>query len=94
MKKLWSGIKLLSFIKIVLHLFINRIIDKIGNMSSDPAEISNIFNDYFVSVADFIAERISRTPKSALDYLRNKNFYSIFLSPATHMEIEDMDIKS
>ena len=68
----------------------NKIKDKNVNISFDPAEISNISNDYFVVVADFKAKKSPRTPKSALDYLKNKNANSMFLSPVTHMGIEDM----
>ena len=76
MKKLWSGIKTIK--------------DKNGNISSDPTEISNIFKYYFVSIADCLSKNIPRTPESALDYLKNKNANSTFLSPVTHMEIENI----
>ena len=45
---------------------INTIRDKNGSISSDPVKISNIFNDYFVNVAESKAKNISRTPKCAL----------------------------
>ena len=64
--------------------------EKIGNISSDPTEISNISNEYFANVADFLAKNIPKTPNPALDYLKNKNPNSIFLTPVTHMGIEDI----
>ena len=68
----------------------SQIKDKNGNISSDPAEISNIFNDYVVNVADYFEKNIPRMPNSALDYLRNKNSNSMFLTPVTLLEIEDI----
>ena len=90
MKKLWSGIKTIISHKNCSTSVINKIESENGNISSDPAEISNILNDYFVNVADSIAKNIPRTPKSALHYLKNKNANSMLLSPVTHMEIEDI----
>ena len=37
-----------------------------------------------------VCQNIPRTPKSALDYLKNKNANSIFLTPVTHMEIDNI----
>ena len=89
-KKLWSGMKNIISHKNCSTSVISQIKDKNGNISYDPAEISNIFNDYFVNVADCLAKNIPRTPKSALDYLRNKNGNSMFLTPVTPLEIEDI----
>ena len=55
-KKLWSGIKNIISHKNCSTSVIGQIKDKNGNISSDPAEISNIFNDYFVNVADCLAK--------------------------------------
>ena len=35
-------------------------------------------------------KRVLRAPKPALDYLKNKNANSMFLSPVAHMEIDDI----
>ena len=90
MKKLWSGIETIISHKNCSTIVICKIEHKNGNISSDPTEISNIFDDYFVNVADCVSKIIHRTPKSALDYLKNRNANSIFLTPVTHMEIEDI----
>ena len=90
MKQIWSGIKTIISHKSYNTTTISKIMDGNGEVSSEPNEISNIFNDHFVNVANSIAENIPKSPKSALDYLRNKNPTSIFLSPVTHKEIEDI----
>ena len=92
-KKLWSGIKTIISHKKCSISVISQIKDKNENISSDPAEISNIFTDYFVNVADCLAKNIPRTPKSALDYLRNKNGKSMFLTVVTPLEIQDIIAK-
>ena len=56
MKKLWLGIKTIISHKNCSTTVISKIKDNNGNISSDPTEISNIFNnDYFVNVADCFA---------------------------------------
>ena len=59
-----------------------------GKEISDPMEMANIFNNYFVNVAQKIDEKIPRTRKSPLDYLTSRNDKTFFLSPVTPVEIE------
>ena len=54
---------------------------------SDPAEISEIFNDYYASVADDIRKTISRTPKPFSDYLKERIPNSLFLTPVCSNDI-------
>ena len=89
-KKLWSGIKSIISNKNQISNKINGIRDKNGNMISNSEEISNVFNDYFVNVADNIEKAIPRTSKSPMDYLKASNPYSMFLSPTTKFEVEDV----
>ena len=58
-------------------------------MTSDPSEIPNVLNDYFVSTVENISKTVPRTPKSPLDYLIKKNPKSMFIQPVTHIEVED-----
>ena len=69
---------------------INKIKDKDGNVTSDPNKMSNIFNDFYVNVADSITKSIPMTPKSPLDYLSNRTGNSLFLTPVTLMEVNDL----
>ena len=89
-KKLWSGIKSIISNKNQISNKINGIRDKNGNMISNSEEISNVFNDYFVNVADNIEKAIPRTSKSPMDYLKASSPYSMFRSPTTKFEVEDV----
>ena len=64
--------------------------DKNGNVTSDPDKISNIFNDFFVNVAEDMTKTIPMTPKSPLDYLSNRTYNSLFLTPVTFIEVNDL----
>ena len=54
--------------------------------------MANAFNNFFVSVFTQVCSEIPRTKKSPLDYLKNRNMNSFFISPVTHCEIEDIVI--
>ena len=51
--------------------------------------MSNIFNDFYVNVADGITKTIPLTPKS-LDYLSDRICSSLFLTPVTSIEVNDL----
>ena len=72
MKKLWAGIKTIISHKSSTSSSINKIKGKDGNVTSDPSKMPNIFNDFYVNVADGITKTIPLTPKSPLDYLSNR----------------------
>ena len=90
MKKLWSGIKTIISHKSSSFSAVNKIKDKAGNVTSDPCKINNIFNDFFVNVANEITKKIPTTPKSSLDYLSNRTSSSLFLTLVTSMEVNDI----
>ena len=90
MKKLWSGIKTIISHKSSTSSTINKIKDMEGNVTSEPSKISNIFNDFFVNVADEITKSIPKTPKSPLDYLSNRTSNSLFPTPVTFIEVNDL----
>ena len=90
MKKLWSGIKTIISHKSSTSSSINKIKDKDGNVTSDPFKMSNIFNDFYVNVADGITKTIPLTPKSPLDYLSDRTCNSLFLTPVTLIEVNDL----
>ena len=54
--------------------------------------MANVFNNFFVSVATQVCFEIPITKKSPLDYLKNRNMNSFFISPVTHFEIKDIII--
>ena len=90
MKKLWSGINTIISHKSSTSSSINTIKDKDGNVTSDPSKMSNIFNDFYVNVADGITKTIPLTPKSPIDYSSDRTCNSLFLTPVTLIEINDL----
>ena len=90
MKKLWSGIKTIISHKSSTSSSINKIKGKNGNVTSDPSKMSNILNDFYVNVADGITRTIPLTPKSPLDYLSDRMCNSLFLTPVTEIEVNDL----
>ena len=90
MKKLWSGIKTIISHKSSTSFLINKIKGKDGNVTSDPSKMSNIFNNFYVNVADGITRTIPLTPKSPLDYLSDRMYNSLFLTPVTLIEVNDL----
>ena len=90
MKKMWSGIKSIISHKPPISPSINKIKGKDGSVTSDPSRMSNIFNDYFVNVADNITTTIPKTLKSPLSYLSNRISNSLFLTPVTSIEVIDL----
>ena len=52
--------------------------------------MSNILNDFYVNVTDGITKTIPITPKSPLDYLSDRMCNSLFLTPLTAIEVNDL----
>ena len=69
---------------------VKKIKDNSGNVTSDPVQMSNIFNDYFVNAAGNITAKIPKTFKSPLAYMSDRNPGSIFLSPITNYEVNGL----
>ena len=90
MKLLWTGIKSIISLKNSHVNIINKIKDENGNLTTDSSKMANIFNDFFVNVADNITKKIPRSKKSPMDYLSNKNSHSVFISPSVPYEISDI----
>ena len=89
MKKIWTGITSIISQKSFAHSSIDVIQDVFGKSVTDPAQMSYIFNEYFL-VSDNINKTIPRTPNSPLRYLDSAIENSLFLSPVSHLEIEDL----
>ena len=60
-------------------------------MTLNSEEISSVFNDCFINVADNIVKAMPRASKSPMDYTTAPNPYSMFVIPTTKFEIEDVD---
>ena len=86
---LWHGIR--SIVHIINKNPASHIsqLNKNKELISDPVKMAKIFDKYFVNVGHNIDKSISRTKKSALDYLKKQNTNSLFLAPVvTPLEIE------
>ena len=92
MKNLWTGIKSIINTKSKNSLQSISQLTADGETIQDPQKMANVFNNFFVSVSTQVSSEIPRTKKSPLDYLKNRNMNSFFISPVTHSEIEDMII--
>ena len=89
-KKVWAGIKTVISHKSSSSTTVNKIKDSDGNVTSDSGQISNVFNDFFVNVANKITKRLPQNPKSPLYYLSNRTSKSFFVEPITHFEVYDI----
>ena len=77
----WKGIKTRITVKnITPKIFHNRTI-------SDPTAMSNVFNNYFTSIAETTNSNIIFVPKHYIDYLSNANTKTFFLTPTVQNEI-------
>ena len=54
----------------------------------DPKKMTIIFNKFFVNVSQKVTSGIPRRRKCSLDYLKQRNDKTLFLSNATPEEIE------
>ena len=57
---------------------------------SNPQEIANAFNEYFINIGPKIANKIKNTTNASFEnYLMNKNRANILFDPITEIELED-----
>ena len=90
MKNLWTGIKAIinTKSKSSLQNISQLVVD--GKTHTDPQDIANMFNKFFVNVSSQVCSEIPRTKKSPLDYLKRRNANSIFFKPIVSVEIQDI----
>ena len=86
LKKTWNGINNILHrqgkIK-VSDIFLN--ID--GKLVTDQKTVVNKMNNYFINVADNLAQKIPKPNTEYQDFLKNPNEHSIYLSEVTSYEI-------
>ena len=90
MKLLWSGLKSIISNNNSKTNIISKLNDVNGNLTTDPTEIANTFNNFFVNVAGNTTKGIPRTKKSPMDYLGTRNEHSFLMTPVLPMEISDI----
>ena len=54
---------------------------------TDPTSMSNVFNNYFTSIAEKTKSNIKFSPKQYTDYLSSTNTNTFFLTPTDKNEI-------
>ena len=87
MKKVWSGIRSVINITSKSGYCISQLIQD-GKETDDPKQVANIFNKFFVNVSQKVTSGLPRTRKCPLDYLKQRNDRSLFLSNVTPEGIE------
>ena len=88
-KNTWKGIKSILNIKNT-SADIPKTLTVDGTTISNPMEISNIFNNYFSSIASKIKLNISFSHKHFSDFLKNRSNISFLVSLTDKTEIENV----
>ena len=82
----WKGIKTIISIKHITTT-IPHLIEFNNRTIADPTTMSNVFNNYFTSIAGKTKSSIKFSPKKYADYLSNTNTNTIFLTPTDKNKI-------
>ena len=85
--EIWKGIKTLITLKsknktLPTNLNIN------GNIITDPVDLANVFNEFFVNIGPSLSEKIPKTDKLFSMFLKNRTIESMFLNPVNTEEIQ------
>ena len=88
-KNTWKGIKSIITIK-DFSADIPKSLSVDGATISNPLAISNIFNNYFSSIAGKTKLNISFSQEHFSNFLKNRSNISFFISPTDKSEIENI----
>ena len=61
--------------------------DECGNCYTNPKDVSNRFNDFFVNIGPKLASNIQCTGKKYFDYLQDTNTSNMYMKPIVDMDI-------
>ena len=89
-KNTWKGIKSLISLKAVTPSIPTVHSLDTGDTITNPFDIANTFNNYFVSIAETTKKSIKNTHKHFSDYLSNESDSTIFLQPTDKEEIANI----
>ena len=81
-----KGIETINSIKNI-STTIPRSIEFNNRTITDPTTVSNVFNNYFTSIAEKTKSNIKSSPKHYTDYLSSTNTNTFFLTPTDKNEI-------
>ena len=85
-KNTWKGIKTIISIKNITAT-VPHSIEFNNKTITDPTAMSNVFNNYFTSIAKKTNSNIKFSPKHYTDYLSYSNTNTFFLTPTDKNEI-------
>ena len=88
-KNTWKGIKSIITIK-NLSSDIPKSVSSNGPTITNQAEISNVFNNYFATIAEKTKENINPLHKNFSDFLKNRHQSFFFLSPTNKSKIQNI----
>ena len=88
-KNTWKGIKSILTIKNTSS-DLPKCLSSNNSTFTNQVEISNIFNNYFASIAEKTNVSINYSHKHFSDFLKHKNQNSFFLSPTNKYEIQNV----
>ena len=91
-KNTWKALKSILNIKNIKNISadISKSLTVDGTTISNPTAISNIFNNYFCSIANKTKRNISLSHKHSSDFLKNRSNISFFVNPTDKTEIENV----
>ena len=89
LKSTWKGIKNLISLKELPNVAPSNIFDN-GRSLTEPQEIANAFNKYFVNVATDIQSSIRYSKNNFHDFLPPININSFFLNPTDEIEVKNI----
>ena len=89
-KNTWKGIKSLISLKTVASIILTVLSLDNGDTITNPYDIANTFNNYFVSIAETTKKSIKYGHKHFSDYLSNESDSTIFLQPTDKEEIANI----
>ena len=85
LRNTWRGIKSIINLNKSSSTPTSLIIE--NELLSDPKEVANEFNKYFSNIADSLQSQIHTQGQNFQHYLKDPNESTIFLKPATNLEI-------
>ena len=89
MKKTWKGIN--SILHRQGKLKISDIFLNInGKLFTDQKAVVDKLNNYFINVADNLAQKIPKPNSKYQDFLKNPNVHSLYLSEVVPHEIDEI----
>ena len=86
MKETWKGIRNIINVSKKATINIDKIVEN-GMETTNPVEMANTLNNFYVNIGKSIEEKIPKAKTSFSYYLRQRNIYNIILNPCTDEEI-------